>query len=272
MGLLKGNKLSGLIGPLVVRDSGRKGVSIVQVAPRQMKQSKGTKLAGKLFGLGSSLAGTIRDDLSYLIGKDYDPGMINRFNTPVKAVIRQCFDEKTRTFDFKEDSFQRLVGFEFNSKSLLIDSLLVRPTAILEGYILRLSIPEFQVPPDLKFPFGANTCKLMVVLSQIALRHDLHRNEMEQSIDIDWKQGTVPAAEFSFEVSPGCLCVIGIGLRYAYVHEHTLTPKNSKTFNPVNVCAAVITEGEFVAPPLRDEDGKNTPWRKIGKLGLLKDD
>jgi hypothetical protein len=272
MAILKGNQLRGLIANMIVRGSGKKGVDIVQVAPVAVRQTKATKRAGKVFGVGSSLAALIRHDLVNLINGQNDPGMINRFNEPVTAVLRQCYDETHHTFHFQSDSFRRIIGFEFNVKSLLIDNLMVDSQASLDDGVLKVSIPEIQVPAQLKVYGSANKCELVVSVVQIALEHDMHRIRLTQSILIDLKLGTVPATEFNYEVDPGCLCIAGLGLKYAYERDQVSTPKNTDTFNPVNICAALITPGEFIPPPEFVQVGNKqvaSSWREANKLKTL---
>jgi len=272
MAILKGNQLRGLIANYVVRESGRKGVAIVQAAPAAVRQTKATERAGKVFGAGSSLAALIRQDLVNLINGQNDPGMVNRFNEPVTAVLRQCYDEKHHTFHFQPDSFRRIIGFEFNLKSLLIDNLMVDPQASLDEGVLKVSVPEIQVPAQLKVYGSANKCELVVSIVQIALEHDMHRVRLTQSIIIDLKQGTVPTTEFNFEVDSGCLCIAGLGLKYAYERDQVSTPKNTDTFNPVNICTALITPGEFIPPPEFVQVGNKqvaSAWREANKLKTL---
>lgn len=269
MGKFDGKHIRGLVGNLVQRKT--KYGLVVQMAAVRVKQSKATKKAQKVFGQGSTLAAAIRNDLLQVIHQKNDSGMVNRFNTPVKDVLKQCVNEETGQYTFQENSFERLSGFEFNVKSLLINSLLVKPEVSLDGNTLKVSLPEIEVSKELKFPVNTNVCELVVTVAMIALHAGESREMDPQSIEIIDNQGIVPAQDFEFEVSEGCLCVAGIGLRYFKVNDHVRAMFNSITFNPANICGAIITPGTFIAPPHSIKIGNKTiptKWRTVSKLKL----
>lgn len=267
MGKFNGKHLTGLVGNTVSR-RGRNGVTIIQSAPGGIKQTNATKQASNLFGLGSSLAKAIRNDLRSIIGNNYDGEMINRFSKPVKEVIRQCYDETTKKFSFTEDSFARLAGAEFNLRSALINSLWVSPAMELAGNTLKISLPEIKTGEQLKFPLRANVCELSIAVTLIAPGPGLHTYPLRQTTEISKTQETIPAQEFTFEVPDGCLCVAGIGLSYFSLHNNIKTVLNSKTFNPAGVCGAIFTPGTFIKPlPEVIPNGKKASvWSNIGTL------
>ncbi|SMD02412.1 hypothetical protein [Pedobacter africanus] len=269
MGKFDGKHLTGLIGPVVSR-RGRNGMTILQTAPRKFKQTKATKQAANLFGLGSTLAKAIRKDLNMLIRSHYDGDMINRFNKPVKEVIRQCYNPETQKFNFSEDSFSRLTGAEFNIRSPLINSLWVRPEVHLDGNTLKINLPEITTDEQLKFPLRANVCELKIAVTLIAPEPGLRTYPLQQSITISKTQETVPAQEFVFEVPDGCLCVAGIGLNYFSLQDNIKTVINGPAFNPAGVCGAVISPGAFVLPPpeVVPNGKKASVWSDIHKLKL----
>lgn len=269
MGKFDGKHLTGLVGPVVNR-RGRNGVTIIQTAPRKFKQTKATRQASNLFALGSTLAGTIRRDLQTIISGNYDGGMVNRFSKPVREVINQCYDRATKAFNFTEDSFSRLTGFEFNIKSTLINSLWVQAEMHLDGNSLKISLPEIKIGEELKFPVSANVCTLTIAVTRIALKAGLHTIPLQQSIEISKEQQVLPAQEFTFEVPDGCLCVAGIGLNYFSLRNNIKTVMNTVTFNPAGVCGAVITPGTFAEPPreITPHGVKGSEWILLDKLKL----
>jgi hypothetical protein len=269
MGKFDGKHIRGLVGNLVQRKT--KYGLVVQMAAARVKQSKATKKAQKVFGQGSTLACAIRKDLLDIIHQKNDSGMVNRFNAPIKDVLKQCVNEGTGHYVFQENSFERLAGFEFNVKSLLINSLLVKPEVSLNGNILKVSLPEVEVLKELKFPGNTNVCELVVSVAMIALHAGKSKEMDAQSIEIQDSQGILPAQDFEFEVSEGCLCVAGIGLRYFKVNDHVRVVFNSITFNPANICGAIITPGTFIVPPPFVKIGNKTittNWRTAGKINL----
>lgn len=269
MGKFDGKQLTGLVGATVSR-KGKRGTTIVQTVPEKVHQTKATKKAANLFGKGSSLAAAIRRDLDFVIREGQDGEMVNRFSQPVKAVLRQCYHPETQTFQFAADSFARLAGFEFNSGSLLINSLWVKPEMTLMGNTIKINLPEINVKEELKFPLRANVCELNIALTLIALILGLHKHPIEQTISISKVQQIVPAQEFTFEVPHGCLCVAGIGLQYFSLDNNVKTVLNSKSFNPANVCGAIITPGSFIKPPnqVTPNDVLGSEWHELMKLKL----
>jgi hypothetical protein len=269
MGKFDGKYIRGLVGNIVQRKT--KDGLVIQMTPKSVRQSKDTKKAQKVFGQGSVLACAIREDLLQVIRRNYDGDMVNRFNTPVRDVLKQCVNKETGQYTFQKNSFERLEGFEFNLKSLLINNLLVKPLLSFEGSILKISLPEIQVSQELKFPGQTNFCTLTVSVSLTAL-HDGTSKELDpQSVDIYSNQATVPQQDFEFEVAEGgCLCVAGIGLNYYVLKDQIQMVYNSKDFNPANVCGAVITPGIFVEPPPRVVGNVTlgSLWRRVDKLKL----
>jgi hypothetical protein len=270
MGKFDGKRITGLVGPLVFK-KGTKNGDIIQTKAAKVKQTQGTKIAGKSFGQGSTLAGVIRHDLRQITLENYDGDMVNNFASPVRDVLEQCFNKETGQYSFEENSFARLSGFEFNPKSLLINSLLASPEVALNGNILKVSLREFEVPEKFKFPQGANVCTLTVGLSMVALHAGLNIDVPVKTMEITVEEHTVPASEFEFEVNEGCLCVVAIALKYFYLHEGIRTVYNSKAFHPAAVCGAIITPGTFIVPPHAIKIGNKTittNWRIAGKIKL----
>jgi len=270
MGTFDGKRIRGLVGPVVFR-KGRKNQEIVQTSPSNLKQTKATKIAGKTFGQGSTLACVIREDLRPVTLDNYDGDMVNDFATPVRDVLKQCFDKETGFYTFEQDSFARLEGFEFNPRSLLINSLLVAPETALNGNTFKVSIPEFEVPQKFKFPGNTNVCRLRVGVSVIALHAGLNTDLLVRELEISAGEHTVPASEFEFEVSAGCLCVAAISLTYFRLQEGIKTIYNFKAFHPAAVCGAIVSPGTFIVPPPYTKVGNKTiptEWGKAGKIKL----
>ena len=269
MAIFDGKKIRGIVGKTVFKN-GRGNTSIVQKAPVAVRQTKATKKSANLFGQGSVLAGAIRYGLSFIIQGNYDPDMINRFNKPVRSIINRCYNKTTETFAFAPDSFEDLIGFEFNSRSWLINSLYVKPETNLTGNIFKISFPEINVKEQLKFPAGSNLCQLEVCVSYIVLDQAMTKHSDSQSVEISDAQETLPAQEFTFETPEGCLCIAGLGLNYFNKQEDVKTVMASKTFHPANICGAVITAGTFVDPGFRKIGYRTipSPWQSIAKMKL----
>lgn len=268
MGKFDGRRITGVVGNVVFR-KGTRG-DIVQTAPGSVRQTKATQLMSDVFGQRSILAAALRRNLVVLYRHNQDGQMVNRLNKPIGEVLRQCYDKHTGKYTFSQDSFSRLAGFEFNLRSPLINSIWVDSEMLLEGNMLRINIPEMEIPQQFRFYKTSNFCDLTVAVSVVALEQALEDQPMVQTTAISMDQGTVPAQHFEFEVPDGCLCVAGIGLNYFYLKEGIKSVMNSREFNPAALCGAVITPGIFVP---RDKNGNpaelwKTRWQKISKLKL----
>ena len=270
MAIFDGKRLRGIVGNIVFKDGKDKKNTIVQQAPAVVRQSEKTKVASKVFGQGSVLAGVIRRAMEIITRECYDSGMCNRFNKPVRDILNKCFDKETETYHFQGNSFESLIGFEFNLQSLVTNSLYVKPVVSLNDSQLQVSLPEIQVKQQLKFPVGANLCEIGVVVCFLALEQGVKQDELFQSIEIGSDATVLPAHDFTFEVPEGCLCVVGLGLNYFHKQNDIKTVKTHKTFNPANICGAIITEGVLIDPGLVKIGNtcKPSPWSKIMKMNL----
>lgn len=258
MAKFDGKQIIGVVGNLVFK-KGRKGkTTIVQTKPQHVKQTANTKVTANLFGKGSTLGKAIRYDLYELTGDFYDGGAINRMNKLNREILEQCYNKDTKEFTFNQNSFSRLAGFEFNEESPLSKSLWADPQVDLNGNQFTLSLPTFEIPEQLKFPAGSNTCEITVAIAFYNLEQGLRKPAKQQILEVSTKEPHVPAHNFTFEVPDGCLCIIGIRLNYYSLYNNIKTVKNNQKFNPAALCGAVITPGVFVIPP-----SNNTPNKVI---------
>lgn len=265
MAKFDGKQIIGLLGGLVFK-KGTGNTTIVSTKAETVKQTKATKEAGKVFGKASTLAKTMRMDLFQAIHDDwYDGKMINRLNNLTRGMLYQCYDKGTKKFNFKQDSFERLQGFEFNANSPITRNLWVNPELDLRGNQLTVRIPEMKIPEHLKFHASANTCEIRVVLAMYVLEQALHHYPQLQSLEVKVNQEIVTAQEFNFEVPEGCLCIVGMNLFYTSRHENIQTVVNNKSFNPAAICGAILTPGTFILPaPVRTATGFQGPkWHEF---------
>lgn len=269
MAKFDGKQLIGLIGNIVIK-KGRGKTTIAQTKAENVRQTPATVEAGSIFGKASKLGKTIRTDLNVLIQDHYDGTMINRFNTVNRELLSRCYSKDTKSFTFKQDSFERLQSFEFNASSPLARSLWVKPEVTLTGNQLQLNLPEIQISDQLRFPSNANTCEIKIAVAMLVLNPALHHTNQYRSIQVSKGQGIIPARQFSFEVPDGCLCVVGMSLYFTRKYEQMQTIINDKSFNPAAICGAIITPGTFVLPPpaLTATGGRASEWSDIFGLDL----
>jgi hypothetical protein len=266
MAILNGDELSGLIGPIVIRRR-KDGTAIVQSRAKSYTQSPKSKKNTKMFGYGSTVACYIRVQLSGSI-LFYDPPMINRFNNPVREVLKHCFNKKEKLFTLERDSFKRLADFEFNVKSPLVNFLWVKPEMVLEDNVLKVIIPEFKNGSQLIFPSGTNTCEVTITLTQININQALTSHELTNSFEINADQESYLAREIVFNVANGSLCVAAIGLTYYKRTDDIRVLYNSKLFSPANVIGALIVPGVYIQPPVppTSNKGYSKEWVDAYKL------
>jgi hypothetical protein len=248
MGILYGKDLVGLIGSLVFK-RGKGGKKIVQTRPREYTQNPQSVRTSTIFGYGSSVAAIIRRQLQSTFGQNYDPEMVNRFNKPIKEVLFHCYNSIEESFTFQEDSFSRLIEFEFNVKSPLINYLWVKPLMTITENVLKITIPEFNIPSGLTFPARTNFCKMSITICQANINQGIIKYTLYFTFDVDKDQETYPEREITINVENQCLCIAAIGLYYTEKKDDVSLVYNSKLFGPANVINALITPGIYVARP-----------------------
>ncbi|MEJ7559803.1 MAG: hypothetical protein WKF66_15945 [Pedobacter sp.] len=266
MAMLNGDGFSGMIGPFVIRKM-KDGRSVIQIKPRHYRLNAKSKKTTTMWGFGSTVACLIRKQLSSAVML-YDPGMVNRFNDPIRDVLSHCYNSKENVFNFEQDSFNRLTDFEFNIKSPLINFLWVKPVMLLKDNVLTVTIPEFQIGSQFTFPARTNTCQVTILVTQINLNQALTREELESTFEINADELNHPERTLTFNLANESISVAAIGLAFFKRTNDIRTPYNSKSFSPANVIGAVVTGGVYVEPPapLRSHVGYSKEWTFESKL------
>ncbi|AOM79091.1 hypothetical protein [Pedobacter steynii] len=248
MARLKGKFLIGAIGNLTFKKHRKE--QIVQTKPGKggVKQTKETKKAALVFGKASRFSNCLRQSFGFLIEDRYDGGMVNRLNKENFAIFKQCYQPETESYEFKPDSFRRLNGFDFNTKSPLKDSLWVEPSVQLVGQELQIRIPDFEIPSDFKFPPHSNICSVELSIYLLSIETCYQQQIRLEALQISNAQKMVPSREWKIEIPDGCICVTGLALHY-YRNQGNLTvPVNHKEFNPAVIVNATVSNGKFNLP------------------------
>ena len=242
MGRIIGKNIVGKIGNLVYR-RGRKGMTVISEKAKQVRQTPETKKSARVFGRVSNLAGVLRLQTRWL-GQP-DETLMTRLNKEMLSVFRACYSKKSETFDFSNTYFDHLNGIDFNTKSPLKEYLWKLPVFEHSVNQLKISIPELSTGSSLVFPNGASQCRLSIQ----ALQFDLsggHLKPMPRMIsDINSNQGTVPAQEFHFDLSPGTLCIVALGLQYFKNQSGLYLALRTADFSPVAIVCAIWNPGVF---------------------------
>ena len=246
MAIVRKSGLSGKVG----RTSHRmwRNLHVVQSIPGSgfMKQTAETKKSATLFGKASALGREIRSLFNEIIIISlYDGAMITRLTKALQALLEQCFDKENLTYTFSEDSFERLGGFDFNLSSPLKDSMWILPDSSLSEGVVTVTLPELKIHEEFKFPVKTNKCTIHICVKFYNMEKG-YRSEIEeeQTLDVSPEQHLLEKQSFSFPVPEGCLCLVGISLRY-YTFKYGTGLFNTKTFNPSGICGAFITPGIF---------------------------
>ncbi|RQO74091.1 hypothetical protein DBR43_01405 [Pedobacter sp. KBW06] len=248
MARFKGKFLVGSIGNLTFKKN--KKEQIVQTKPgkRGVKQTTATKKAALVFGKASQFSNCVRTSFRSLTKGNYDGEMINRLNKENFAILRQCYQTESESYDFKPDSFKRLNGFDFNSKSPLKDNLWIEPSVQVQEKELLIQLPDFEIPADFKFPGLSNTCSLMLKVYLLSIKTGFEKGQYLEILQISNDQKIVPAQEWKLEIPDGCICVTGMALNYYRIQGNLMTPVNHKEFNPAVILNATVSNGEFNLP------------------------
>ncbi|TKC58142.1 hypothetical protein FBD94_19530 [Pedobacter hiemivivus] len=245
MGKLDGKFIRGAVGDITFKKVGKKQYVQKKSKMTVKDQTEATKKSAQVFGQASSLASSIRVSLDSIIGF-YDTFMVSRFTGDTGYVLNTALVAETQKFVFNPNSFNRFNGFEFNLNSPVKNYLFAQPEVTTSGNTLELTLPEMNIPQDLRFPQPGRNCIIALQIAQFDLKHGYHMESNIQSAEINYayKPAIIPASKFTFEIAPGCLCIIGIALKY---YEKTFAGNdtvNNKTFNPSAILKAFMTEGE----------------------------
>lgn len=233
---------------------------IVQKVPEftAASHTEASKKAATTFGQASILASNFRDNMNSIITNFVDGEMVNRLNSEVIHIFNQCIDQITRQFTFLSDSFSRLNGFEFNTKSMVRNIFHAQPALEARETRLKIHIPEIQLPRELIFPNGIGHCLLSFGLGIYDLKNGRCSFCPVQTKELEYRfePGILPPADFEFEIEPGCLCITIISLQFL---KNTFAGRmfyNTRDYNPTAILNAFIAEGAV--------DKKNTnTWKEM---------
>ena len=263
MARFNGKNISGAVGPVTFRQTKKGGVISKRV--KKVKQTKATKNSANFFGRVASFTGHIRSDMGS-VGQQ-DTGFMNRLNKEMLAIFLQCYNKEDKTFNFSNIYFSRLNGMDANSASPLAVWLFPLPAVSLNKNLLTVSIPEMDLPANLKFPFGASVCDLVIQPIQYDLNGGYTQRMNEKVVTIQSDHLGVIAQNYTFEVAPGTLCLIAIGLQFYKQEREKNVAMNSIDFSPAAIAFAMFNDGVFaevIEEPFNTgtEAGRNTYWTK----------
>lgn len=247
MGTKKDDFYRGTIGNLVFRVVNGKQVVSVRPARGTKKQNVEGIKRSNTFGTASSLGAKIRADLTFNPNNFFDRGLGGRLTAELYKILFECRNLKTMHYVFDRNSFSRLSGLDFNIHSKINRYLSETLLTVFEGGLLKVTIPEMQIPGMFSFPYKSFRCNLTFSISVFRLRDGLALSTpLRQSITVTRDMQVLNEQVLKFEVPEGCLCVVSLCLDYAVAKRSGWVTVNSKTFSPACVCAAEITKGEYL--------------------------
>lgn len=257
MATFKGKFLIGSIGNLTFKKNRKSQVLQRKPGKGSVKQTTATKKAALVFGKASQFAYCIRNGFRQLTEGNYDGQMINRLNKENFAILKQCYQSETESYEFKSDSFKRLNHFDFNSSSPLKDSLWVVPSVQLQHQELLIRLPEFEIPADFKFPAYSDSCDLKLRIHLLSIKMSAQQHIILDTLQLSYDQKVVPAREWKLEIPDGCICLTGMALHYYRSQDNLTIPINHKEFNPAVILNATVSERAFNLP-------LNPDWQDSG--------
>ncbi len=253
MALLDGKNFRGSIGNISFRKLDENTTS-VQSNPGKgnVKQTANTKKSASLFGrLISPFAKHIRFNLKNLSNDLADRHMVNRMNAAISIIINQHLAYNGEIV-FKADSFNRLIGFEFNTNSLLGNSLLQLPKVTYEADQVNISFPSFSVSKNIRFP--DQTDKVLLQLQPVFFNLSKGFGFKGETAYLDLQQRTTTTEQvFSYHLPADTICIIGLGLLFS----SSRVTANDKKFNPAGIFAAHYQEGH-------SDDSIREGWYQTG--------
>jgi hypothetical protein len=256
----KGNYFSGILGPVVLRIRNGEQVASTKIKKGSMKKTTGMKKASTNFGLASKLSGKIK--LSF--GKNTkgltDSDHFGRLTGNLVAMLKASQDPDTRLFNFEAQSFDTLIGYNFNIHSPLNKWLLAGPQINFAEGQIQVRWPAMKLPAALRFPAEATHCKLTMAFSYFRLL-DGYRLYAPLSNELIFtaEQDVFDPGVSSFAVPEGCLCLLGLFLTYFSGTATYQRELNTEKFSPAGIAATMVMPGEFI-------DNNEFDWVQI--IGL----
>ena len=256
MGKFDGKFFAGPVGPVIFRKSKGKQIVSVKPLPGTVKQTENTKKASGTFGMASLMTSQIREGFSHEISNLHDGSLHSRLMTTLNPILSQCRDLGTMKYDFEANSFNRLQGLNFNIESPLEKKMGVFPEIKLENNKLQVVFPSGKLESKIKFIKGSTYCNLTLSLLLFRLKDGLRsKTSVKETIRVD-RMNQEPLGNIAFEytVPNGCLCVLGIFLKY-HNYKYML---NTNSMSPAAICFSSVLPGDF--------DGENTEdWYDMGQ-------
>jgi hypothetical protein len=214
---------------------------------KKYKKSPATIDSATVFGKASRLSFELRQGIIETYNNMHDRTMSTRFTGAVVDSFQIALDETKLNFNFEQNSFRKLIGFEFNTNSPLSKQLFIQPVVTYKkNDRVSISLPEITDIKNLAFPKDILNCKIVLTCGLFDLENGFKNEVNSKSFDIKrTKPGEIlmEKKQVSFVTQPGCLCLIGIAVKFYNETFVGDTHINSKQFNPCAILSTQITSG-----------------------------
>ena len=247
MAVFDGKFLRGTLGELTFKKLGNKQIVTNKRVPGTTKFAPDSIKAANTFGMSSTLSSHILNEFSDEINGFHDGSMFRRLNSELNSVLNLCRDFNTMKYSYDANSFDSLSGLDFNIKSPVKKSFKKNPEINLTGRLLRVSLPEFAVNKFLSFPAGSSVCEVTIAITLFRLKDGMKMQGAEsQSLTIERKTLISKKQHCEFTLPDGCLCIVGLFLKFFASSTDFPMLMNSKKFSPAVICKAFSSPGIFV--------------------------
>ncbi len=238
MAIVKNNALVGAVGNICFRQSN--GQNIVQIKPRDVKQTIKTKESGISWGLASASAKQIRVAYASMIDGLYDGKAVNRLNVAVSASEISNFSE-TGIYHLPE-----LSGFEFNIKSSVADVLNAYPKISVAGEaLIRVEIPSWQSQKLLQTKLKWSACCIRLAAYMFEFQNCRYTLLSEQEVEVAYSQGeTVPVSwDVKVPQTEAAIVTVAIALDLYQENNRGRFILNDKSFSPASIVESYKVKG-----------------------------
>ncbi|TDO19758.1 hypothetical protein [Pedobacter duraquae] len=236
MARFNGKDIIGNVGRVTYRRGKKDGIISSRV--KDVRQTDATKKSAKFFGGVSSFAKVVRSNMN-AVGQQ-DTTLMTRLNKEMLAVLLQCYDKETQTFNFTNSYFS-----EFNIYSPLKSYLWPLPAVSLAENRLTVNIPEFSIAENIKFPASATHCQVHIQPVQYDLNGGHVKRMAKTKMMIKRSDELFAAQDLVWDVVPGTLCVVAVGLHYFKAEEDIHIMLNTPEFSPSAFLFAEFNNGRF---------------------------
>jgi len=257
MGIFDGKAWKGPIGPLSLRSY--RGLQLGQSKPAKVAHHENTKNCSATFGKSGQFASSIKMKFSYLMKGCQHGEFYNRLNSRLALILDSTRSRKNGEYDFTKDSFELLLGFDLNSESPVTNTLRVIPKWFYENNELKITLPRFKIPEQLKFPKGVPNCQITFYTLLYNLEDATAvKTPEEHNVQLHTDDLVSEEKEFIFNVPDGTLAITGMFLEFYNFSRGFKYMFNTKAWYPASICATVLAPGDF----------EDVPGRKFLKMNV----